>query len=50
VPLIWLVDPDRQTVTGIAAGRSMTVVKLGETLAGGEILPGFSVPVAEIFA
>jgi Uma2 family endonuclease len=50
VPLIWLVDPDNETVTVIAAGQPTRVVKQGDTLDGGDILPGFSVPVAEIFA
>lgn len=50
VPLIWLVDPDDATVTVIAAGRPTTVLKLTDTLDGGGVLPGFSVPVADIFA
>jgi Uma2 family endonuclease len=50
VPLIWLVDPDKETVTIIAAGQPTRVVKQGDTLDGGNVLPGFSVPVAEIFA
>lgn len=49
VPLIWLVDPDNQTVTVIAAGKSTVVLRQGDTLDGGDILPGFSVPVAELF-
>src|SRR5215212_5819800 len=35
VPLIWLVDPDKETVTIIAAGRSTRVVKKVDTLNGG---------------
>lgn len=50
VPLIWLVDPAEATVTVIAAGQPTTILKSANTLDGGEILPGFSVPVAEIFA
>jgi Uma2 family endonuclease len=50
VPLIWLVDPDKETITIIAAGHPTRVVKQGDTLDGGEVLPGFTVPVAEIFA
>ena len=49
VPLIWLVDPAEATVTVIAAGQPTTILKSANTLDGGEILPGFSVPVAEIF-
>jgi Uma2 family endonuclease len=50
VPLIWLVDPEKQTVTTIAAGHPTRVLRSGDTLDGGEVLPGFSVPVADIFA
>jgi Uma2 family endonuclease len=50
VPLIWLVDPDKETITIIAASQPTRVVKQGDTIDGGEVLPGFRVPVAEIFA
>jgi Uma2 family endonuclease len=50
VPLIWLVDPDKETITIIAAGQPTRVVKQGDTIDGGDVLPGFSVPVAEIFS
>jgi Uma2 family endonuclease len=50
VPLIWLIDPDNETITIIAAGQPTRVVKPGETFDGGDVLPGFTVPVAEIFA
>jgi Uma2 family endonuclease len=50
VPLIWLVDPGKTTITVIAAGDPTEVLKLGDVLSGGEVLPGFAVPVAEIFA
>jgi Uma2 family endonuclease len=48
VPLIWLVDPEQETITVIAAGQSTRVLKAGDTL-GGDVLPGFSVLVADIF-
>jgi Uma2 family endonuclease len=50
VPLIWLVDPEAQTVTVIAAGASTRVLGPNDTLDGGDVLPGFSVSDAEIFA
>lgn len=50
VPLIWLVDPEKMTVTVIASGKTTRVLQSGDTLDGGNVLPGFSVPVAEIFA
>ena len=50
VRLIWLVDPDALTVTVIAAGHATKILQVGDVLDGGDVLPGFSVPVAEIFA
>ena len=50
VPLIWRVDPEPKTITIIASGKSPRVLQSGDTLDGGDVLPGFSVPVAEIFA
>jgi Uma2 family endonuclease len=50
VPLIWLVDPDKMTVTVIEAGSPTTVLGRDDILDGGNVLPGFSVPVAELFA
>jgi Uma2 family endonuclease len=50
VPLIWLVDPDKMTVTVIEAGSPTTVLGRDDILHGGNVLPGFSVPVAELFA
>jgi Uma2 family endonuclease len=50
VPLIWLVDPEKTTITVIASGKSTKVLQAGDTLDGDDVLPGFSVLVAEIFA
>jgi Uma2 family endonuclease len=50
VPLIWLVDPEKTTITVIASGKSTKVLQAGDTLDGGDVLPGFGVLVAEIFA
>jgi Uma2 family endonuclease len=48
--LVWLVNPTTRTV--VVFRSEMDPVTLGEsdTLDGGDVLPGFSVPVAEIFA
>jgi Uma2 family endonuclease len=46
---VWVVDPRTQTVT-VYHGRGQAVVLASaDTLAGGDLLPGFSVPVADIF-
>ena len=49
--LVWMVDPKARTVrvhTGPTT-RQSTVLKLGDTLDGGDVLPGFAVPVADLF-
>lgn len=50
VRLIWLVDPDALTVTVIAVGQPTRVLQSSDTLDGSDVLPGFSVPVADIFS
>jgi Uma2 family endonuclease len=50
VQLVWLVDPDERTITVFRPDAPVTVLREGDTLDGSDILPGFSVPVAEIFA
>jgi Uma2 family endonuclease len=47
--MVWVVDPEPRTVAVHGAGN---VVVLGEsdTLTGGDVLPGFAVLVAEVFA
>jgi Uma2 family endonuclease len=50
VRLIWIVDPRTRTVTVLAPDREPRTLTAGDTLDGGEVLPGFSVPIAENFA
>jgi Uma2 family endonuclease len=49
VKLVWLVDPETRTVT-VYAGK-LPGAKLGETdsLDGGEVLPGFTARVSDLF-
>jgi Uma2 family endonuclease len=49
VPLVWLVDPFKQTVEVFTATGERTLTA-ADTLDGGEVLPGFSLPLAELFA
>jgi len=50
VPLIWVVYPNRRTVQIYAGGSEVpSVLHESDTLTGGEILPGFSVKVADLF-
>jgi Uma2 family endonuclease len=47
---VWLVDPDSRTVTVYRGGRTATVLNAGESLTADDLLPGFTLPIAEIFA
>lgn len=46
---VWVVDPDPRQVAVITA-HGVVVLEAGETLDGGEALPGFSCKVEELFA
>jgi len=48
--LAWLVDPPSQTVRVHEPQRAPRVLAIGDVLDGGEVLPGFGLPVAELFA
>jgi Uma2 family endonuclease len=50
VHLVWLIDPAFKTVTVFRPDATPTKLTVGDTLDGGEVLPGFMVPVAKIFA
>jgi Uma2 family endonuclease len=52
VKLVWYVDPDAKTVTVSPKGRERgrKVLGVGDTLDGGKVLPGFALPVADLFA
>jgi Uma2 family endonuclease len=49
VQLIWVVHPVQRTVTVYTADRNARVLYEDETLDGGDILPGFTLTVADIF-
>jgi len=49
IPLIWVVNPDTRDVQVIRADGTGALLKVGDTLDGGDVLPGFSCPVAALF-
>lgn len=49
VVVVWVIDPDARTVTECRAGRPPRVFAAADTLAC-DLLPGFAVPVARLFA
>ena len=49
VPLVWLVHPRRKSVVVYPLGQPPRTLFETDILDGGEVLPGFALPVAEIF-
>lgn len=50
VRLVWYVDPVSKSVTVFTSATRSKVVPLDGTLDGGKVLPGFEIPVRELFA
>jgi len=48
-PLLWVIDPATRLVTVTAADAPTRVLRESDTLDGGVVLPGFSMPVADLF-
>jgi Uma2 family endonuclease len=49
VQVVWAADPRRQQVHVYRSLTEIERLAAGDTLSGGEVLPGFSVPVSELF-
>ena len=50
VSLVWVVDPPSQSVEIYAPGRAVAGLDADGVIDGGDVLPGFSCPVADFFA
>ncbi|MGD0654122.1 MAG: Uma2 family endonuclease [Thermoguttaceae bacterium] len=48
--MVWLVDPITRTVSVYHDLRTAQVLTAEDTISGDDLLPGFSLPVAEFFA
>lgn len=48
-PLLWVVDPAKRMVTIYAADTPTRWMREGETLDGGDVLPGFTLAVEALF-
>ena len=46
---VWIVQPGRQRVLVLSADESEISYRVGESISGGEALPGLDLPVAEVF-
>lgn len=47
--IVWVVNPVKQTVEVYEPGKPSRVLRSNDTLEGGELLPGFKLPVKDIF-
>lgn len=48
--LIWVIYPDTQTVMEFRSWTEVRVLTVEESLDGGDVVPGFSLPLARLFA
>jgi len=49
VRLVWMVDPRKQTVRAYTAPDQSVLIKIGQSLDGGAVLPGFVLRLDELF-
>lgn len=47
--LMWIIDPDARTVAVYTDPDTHTVLGMNDTLDGGVVLPGFTLPLADLF-
>jgi Uma2 family endonuclease len=50
VELVWEVDPEKRTVAVYTSLTTFTTLTINDTLDGGTVLPGFTLPLAQLFA
>jgi Uma2 family endonuclease len=50
VRIVWLIDPEGRTVEVFVSEDQSTVLDEGQTLDGGNVLPGFTLLLGELFA
>ena len=50
VAVVWIIDPHDKTVLIYRKGAAPELVNINQELCGDPELPGFRVPVAQIFA
>jgi Uma2 family endonuclease len=49
VRVVWVADPDTRTVTAYRSGQPPQVFRDTDTLTVADVIPGFQVPVANLF-
>lgn len=50
VRVVWIVDPPTRSVTVYESGGSARLLRHDQVLEGGDVLPGFRLPLAALFA
>jgi Uma2 family endonuclease len=50
VELVWEIDPDARTVAVYTSVTDVTTLTAADTLDGGAVLPGFTLPLRDLFA
>jgi Uma2 family endonuclease len=47
---VWIVDPGRRAVSVATPDGLVRILRMGDTLDGGDVLPGFILEIADLFA
>ena len=50
VPLIWVIDPKKRVAHSHSAPDRFQTITEGQSLTGGDVLPGFALPLKKLFA
>ncbi len=50
VRLVWIIDPDPRTVAVYTTATDPVILSEADTLSGGDVLPGFALPLKDLFA
>ena len=50
VKLVWIIDPEKRTAEAYTAPDKVTAILANGTLDGGGVLPGFTLPLTNLFA
>lgn len=48
--LVWVIEPRRRILTAYSGDRTARIYRVGDVIDGGGVLPGFSLPLADVFA
>lgn len=49
VRAVWVIYPDSQQTYAYSSPKNVTILERGDAIPGGDVLPGFSLPIAKLF-